>query len=199
MVTNMVIAYTCNLGSVSIYRCCMTSIGIPVFKIRRLRDRLIFNTGISYLGQPVIHMWVWIWSLNHCEHISQNYSYDIDMPVCARMISVLVPFWQIISFTEYIWRKLILERLLMRGNIAQRTHLGYLSHSIFFNSFIFHVGNALSLVNMTHFVNMMCTLHVSNIVSIRCSDFIISAMASQITSVSIVHSTVYLGADKKKY
>ena len=32
---------------VSIYRCRLTSIGIPMLKIRRSRDRLIFNVGIA--------------------------------------------------------------------------------------------------------------------------------------------------------
>ena len=34
------------LGTVSIWRCRLTSIGIPMLKIRRSRDHLIFNIGI---------------------------------------------------------------------------------------------------------------------------------------------------------
>ena len=34
------------LGAVSVWRCRLTSIGIPMLKIRRSHDRLIFNMGI---------------------------------------------------------------------------------------------------------------------------------------------------------
>ena len=40
-------------GTVSIYRCHFTNIGIPMLKIRRSPDRLIFNMGIPYLGKTV--------------------------------------------------------------------------------------------------------------------------------------------------
>ena len=39
------------LGAVSISRCCLTSIGIPMLKIRRSRDRLIFNIGTPCMGK----------------------------------------------------------------------------------------------------------------------------------------------------
>ena len=43
-----------NQGAVSIWRCRLTSIGIPMLKIRRSRDRLMFNIVIPYLGKTVI-------------------------------------------------------------------------------------------------------------------------------------------------
>ena len=39
------------LGAVSILRCRLTSIGIPMLKIRRSPDRLIFNMGILITGK----------------------------------------------------------------------------------------------------------------------------------------------------
>ena len=41
------------LEAVSIKRCRLSSVGIPMFKIRRSHDRLIFNMGIPYLGKTV--------------------------------------------------------------------------------------------------------------------------------------------------
>ena len=43
-------------GAVSIERCRLTNIGIPVFKIRRSRDRLIFNMGIPIPGKDSLHI-----------------------------------------------------------------------------------------------------------------------------------------------
>ena len=40
-------------GDVSIYRCYLTGIEIPMLKIRRSRDRLIFNMGIPIPGKTV--------------------------------------------------------------------------------------------------------------------------------------------------
>ena len=40
-------------GGVSIKRCRLTSIWIPMLKIRWSRNRLIFNMGIPYLGKTV--------------------------------------------------------------------------------------------------------------------------------------------------
>ena len=42
-----------NLVAVSISRCHLTSIGIPMLKIRRSHDRLIFNMGIPIPGKTV--------------------------------------------------------------------------------------------------------------------------------------------------
>ena len=46
-------AFHQNQGAVSTSRCRPTSIGIPIWKIRRSRDRLIFNMGIPYPGKTV--------------------------------------------------------------------------------------------------------------------------------------------------
>ena len=45
-----------NLGAVSIQRCRLTSIGIPMLKIRRSHDRLIFNMGIPILGKDGLYI-----------------------------------------------------------------------------------------------------------------------------------------------
>ena len=44
---------TCHQGAVSVQRCCLTSIGIPMLKIRRSCDPLIFNMGIPIPGKTV--------------------------------------------------------------------------------------------------------------------------------------------------
>ena len=44
-----------HLGAVSILRCRLSSIGIPMLKIRRFRDRLIFNMGIPIPGKDGIY------------------------------------------------------------------------------------------------------------------------------------------------
>ena len=43
-------------GAVSIWRCCLTSIGIPMLKIRRSCDRLIFNMGIPIPGKDSLYI-----------------------------------------------------------------------------------------------------------------------------------------------
>ena len=45
-----------NQGSVSIYRCCLISIGIPMLKIRLSHDRLIFNMGIPIPGKDGLYI-----------------------------------------------------------------------------------------------------------------------------------------------
>ena len=40
-------------GGISVLRFHLTNIGIPMLKIRRSRDRLIFNMGSPYLGKTV--------------------------------------------------------------------------------------------------------------------------------------------------
>ena len=43
-------------GAVSIWRCRLTSIAIPMLRIRRSRDRLIFNMGIPIPGEDGLHI-----------------------------------------------------------------------------------------------------------------------------------------------
>ena len=43
-------------GAVSMQRCRLTSIGIPMLKIRRSRDRLIFNMGIPISGKDGLYI-----------------------------------------------------------------------------------------------------------------------------------------------
>ena len=45
-----------NLGGVSLQKCRLTGIGIPMLKIRRSPDRLIFNTGIPIPGNNPLYI-----------------------------------------------------------------------------------------------------------------------------------------------
>ena len=47
------------LGAVSIKRCRLTSNGIPMLKIRRSRDRLIFNMGTPIPGKDGLYIETW--------------------------------------------------------------------------------------------------------------------------------------------
>ena len=49
-----------NLGTISIWRC-LTSIGIPMLKIRRSHDHLIFNMGISIPGKDGLYIETGLW------------------------------------------------------------------------------------------------------------------------------------------
>ena len=49
-------AFLVLLGTVSILRCRLTSIGIPMLKIRRSHDRLIFNMGILISGRDSFYI-----------------------------------------------------------------------------------------------------------------------------------------------
>ena len=49
------------LGAVSILRCCLTNIGIPMLKIRRSPDRLIVNKGIPMLGKDGLYIETGSW------------------------------------------------------------------------------------------------------------------------------------------
>ena len=56
-------------GAVSIWRCHLTSIGIPMLLIRGSRDRLIFNIGIPYLERPSLYWYgalVPWWEIHRC-------------------------------------------------------------------------------------------------------------------------------------
>ena len=52
----LVVSCNCRPGGVSIYICHVTSIGIPMLKIRRSRDRLIFNMGIHIPGKDGLYI-----------------------------------------------------------------------------------------------------------------------------------------------
>ena len=54
-----------NLEPFSISRCCLTSIGIPIIKIRRSWDRLVFKMGISLY----IETGHWLCSTSHSHRI----------------------------------------------------------------------------------------------------------------------------------
>ena len=49
----LTLLYYSNLGTISIEKCCLTSIGITMLKVRRSCDRLNFNMGIPYMGKTV--------------------------------------------------------------------------------------------------------------------------------------------------
>ena len=51
-----VVYYQRGQGAISIWRCPLTSIGIPMLKIRWSRDHLIFNMGIPIHGQDGIYI-----------------------------------------------------------------------------------------------------------------------------------------------
>ena len=51
--SHQAVEHTVDPGIGSILRCCLTNIGIFMLKIRRSRDRLIFNMGIPYPRKTV--------------------------------------------------------------------------------------------------------------------------------------------------
>ena len=60
-----------------------------------------------------------------------------------------------------------------------------------------HLQNTLRV--MSDFFVLSCRLQTANFAHVHYSDVIMGAMASQITSLTIIYSTVYSGADKKNH
>ena len=71
------------LGGISIQRCHLTSIGIPMLKIRRSRDRFIFNMEIPIPGKDglYIEMEPWFRRTSKTEFNHNRRSCCIDVPI----------------------------------------------------------------------------------------------------------------------
>ena len=55
-------------GAVSIWKCYLTSIGIPIIKIRQFRDHFIFNMGIPIPGKGSLYIETGPWCSWWCRY-----------------------------------------------------------------------------------------------------------------------------------
>ena len=84
-------------GAVSIQTCRLTSIGIPILKIRRSRDRLIFNMGILYPGKTVFIL---------RQGPGRSIWLSMDMVGMQSLVRVIKPPWPWINLICF-WRDAI--------------------------------------------------------------------------------------------
>ena len=130
---------------------------------------------INMTLMPTFQHWKWF-SLTHKSGIIQNTNYSHNGKKYHITISALhlMTFYRLHLIIIYVSRTNV---LVLQTKLEKKPHINQ-----------FHTDGTRLLLKIRY--------HAARV---HYSDFIMSAMASQITSITIVYSTVYSGADQRKY